>query len=163
MVEESYLNDLDLDEVFFEGDICGPEGKGKLKMVEGKMCCVVDNISYTQHFSDFKTLKEQGQEGDECEKDGKKGKLKQMGDSLVCQIQESSEEILFTCLKEDDGDIVPLTGKETPPDPATTADAGPKEGDPCDDHGQPGVLMMINGALICSCGDYLPAGAAGAN
>jgi hypothetical protein len=162
MVEESYLQDLDLDEVFFEGDACGPDGQGRLKMIEGKMCCVINKTSYTQHFDDFKTFGEQRQVGDACEKGDKKGKLVKVGDSLVCQVQESSEEVLFTCLKED-GDIVPLSGKEPGPDPMPDMDASPKEGDPCDDHGNPGTLQMINGALICTCSGALPAGAAGAN
>jgi hypothetical protein len=161
MVEESYLNDLDLDEVFFEGDSCGPNGNGKLKIIEGKMCCVVDSTTYTQHFSDFKTFSENSKEGDKCSFNGKDGRVRKLGESLVCEIKETSEEILFTCLGEDGG-IVPLSGKEPPGDPPA-APAGPKENDPCDDHGHPGVLKMINGALICSVGGGLPAGAGGAN
>jgi hypothetical protein len=161
MVEESFLEDLDLDEVFFEGDSCGPNGKGKLKIIEGKMCCVVDNTTYTHHFSDFKTFSENCQEGDKCSFNGKEGKVKKLGESLVCEIRETSEEVLFTCLDEDGG-IVPLSGKEPPGDPPA-APASPCEGDPCDDHGHPGVLKMINGALICSVGGGLPAGAGGAN
>jgi hypothetical protein len=139
MVEESYEDDLDLDEVFLEGDPCGPDNKGVLKLIEKNLCCVVEDISYTQHYSGYSTLTEQGKEGDACEKDGKKGELCKVGDNLVCKIKESKEQVLFTCLAE--------------------GEAMPCEGDPCEMHGQPGKLMMINGALICSLGGDPPTGA----
>ena len=139
MVDESYEDDLDRDEVFLEGDSCGPDGNGILRIIDESLCCVVENTKYTQHYSGFQTLTEQGKEGDACEKDGKKGELCKVGDSLVCKIKESQEEVLFACMAEDA--------------------AMPREGDPCEMHGQPGKLMLVNGALICSLGGEPPLGA----
>jgi hypothetical protein len=139
MVDESYETDLDLDEVFIEGDACGPDSKGVLKTIGESLCCVVENTSYIQHYSGYRTFTEQGKEGDACEKDGKKGELCKIGDSLVCKIKETKEEVLFKVISE--------------------GEAMPCEGDPCEMHGQAGKLMMINGALICSLGGEPPAGA----
>jgi hypothetical protein len=138
MVDESFEDDLDLDEVFLEGDSCGEDGNGVLKLVEGNLCCVIENTSYTQHYTGYKTFTEEGKEGDACEKDGKKGELCKVGDNLVCKIKESTEQVLFTCVTE--------------------ADAMPCEGDPCEMHGQPGRLMMVNGALVCSLNGQPPLG-----
>jgi hypothetical protein len=139
MVDESYETDLDLDEVFLEGDSCGPDNRGVLKIVDESLCCVVENTSYVQHYSGYSTLTEEGKEGDPCEKDGKKGELCKIGDNLVCKIKESKPEVLFTVLTEDE--------------------AMPCEGDPCEMHGKAGKLMMINGALICSLDGEPPMGA----
>ena len=136
MVDESYESDLDLDEVFLEGDLCGPESKGVLKLVGESLCCMIENTKYTQHYTGYQTLTEEGKEGDACEKDGKKGTLCKIGENLVCKIKESNEEVLFTCMTE--------------------GDAMPCEGDPCEMHGQPGRLMLVNGALVCSLGGEPP-------
>ena len=139
MVDESYETDLDLDEVFIEGDTCGPDNRGVLKRVGESLCCVVQNESYIQHFTGYRTFTEEDKEGEPCEKDGKKGTLARVGDSLVCKIKESREEVLFTVLTE--------------------GDAMPCEGDPCEMHGQPGKLALVNGALVCTLGGEPPVGA----
>ena len=138
MVDESYETDLDDDEVFLEGDSCGSDGKGALKQIGENLCCVVEDSIYTQHYTGYQTLTEEGKEGEACQKDGKTGSLHRIGDSLVCKIKESKEEVLFTCVTE--------------------GDAMPCEGDPCEMHGQPGKLMLVNGALICSLGGQPPLG-----
>jgi hypothetical protein len=138
MVDESYEDDLDLDEVFLEGDSCGSDNNGVLKLVEGNLCCVVENTNFVQHYTGYKTFTKEDKEGEPCEKDGKKGTLCKIGDSLVCKVKESTEQVLFTCFAE--------------------GDAMPCEGDPCEMHGQPGRLMMVNGALICSLGGEPPLG-----
>jgi hypothetical protein len=67
--------------------------------------------------------KDQPEEGDACESDGKKGTLSKEGDSLVCMVKES----------------VNLSFRE---------EAG--EGDACEgDGGKKGTMKMVNGALAC--------------
>ena len=145
MVKESVESDLDLDEVFVEGDPCGEYGQGRLKIIEGKYCCVVSEDRYETSFTDFKTFNPQMKEGDRAlDRNNREGILKMIGETFACEVKETTDKTIFKCLSEFE-------------------DAMPREGDACEIDSQAGRLMMINGALVCSLNGQPPLGSTGAN